>query len=309
MHSLANIAPEDVPAHLAIGMFDGVHRGHQAVIEQAVEAARSDGTKAGVLTFTPHPSRIFRPENPTRLLMPLPVKLARLGTLGVDTPIVEPFTSELGALDADQFLPLLRQHLPKLKAVYVGENFRFGKMRMGTPDKLAHWGQALGIHAVSVPSVLTGKGETVSSTRIRNQLEAGEIEMANEGLGYAYFCEQTTQTGRQLGRTLGFPTLNLVWEPELKPCFGVYCVRVMDAQGVVRIGVANYGVRPTLNDHVPALLEVHVLGECPWQSGDRLCVEWLAFIRPEYKFSGLDALQQQIKLDCVSAMKWHTSKH
>jgi riboflavin kinase/FMN adenylyltransferase len=145
-------------------------------------------------------------------------------------------------------------------------------------------------------------GGPISSTRIRECLEAGNIAEANSLLGYSYFAEGEVIPGRRLGRTIGFPTLNLAWQPELQPRHGVYAVRLVNGlAGAPMPGVANYGLRPTVAEATIPLLEVHVLGECPFHCGDRLSVEWLKFLRPECKFAGLEELRAQITRDREAA--------
>ncbi len=299
-HSLAAVRLPAQPLHLAIGMFDGVHLGHQAVIESALHSARREGGLAGVLTFDPHPSRLFRPEKPVRLLMPVALKTEFLRkSLGVDFVVQEPFTREFAAIAADDFLPHLRAALPGLHAVYVGENWRYGAGRHGDASSLVLTGRAAGVQVFSAPRINLD-GEPISSTRIRTHVAAGEIAAANALLGYAYFSTGPAQPGRRLGRTIGFPTLNLAWEPECAPAAGVYAVRVRrpgDKPETARPAVANYGVRPTVEAAGRPLLEAHVLGECPWHEGDELFVEWLQFLRPERKFADLAALRSQIELD------------
>lgn len=306
LHTLDSIPPDASPAHLAIGIFDGVHRGHQTVIELALQAARSSQSHAAVLTFHPHPSRLFRPESPTLMIMPLEMKADFLTRLGVHCVISEPFTREFAALEAEAFLPYLHKHLPQLQTVYIGENFRFGNKRAGDPDKLVIWGRERGLHVVSVPGV-KHDGTLISSTRIRGLIAEGEIASANALLGYPYYSESTVQPGLQFGRTLGFPTLNLSWTPELRPACGVYVVRVQDHEGRTRLGVANYGLRPTVNQADPTpRLEVHILDEdCPWDSGNMLRVEWLDRLREERHFDSGEALRQQIAEDCTQARRWH----
>jgi riboflavin kinase/FMN adenylyltransferase len=291
------------PLHLAIGMFDGLHLGHRAVIEPAIQAARECGGVAAVLTFSPHPSALFRPDNPTRLIQSPAMKARVLAGVGVDAVITERFTPELAKIPAEGFLPWLKQRLPTLRAVYVGENFRFGAKRAGDVKLLGESGRALGVTVRSAARI-TAHEELVSSTRIRAHLEAGEIEAANGLLGYPYFSEGVVTPGKRLGRTIGFPTLNLFWNPELKPRFGVYAVRVSDGRGETRPGVANYGLRPTVEHTSEPKLEVHVLGECPFGDGDRVMVEWQHFLRPEMKFASLDELRTQIAKD-VAAAKTH----
>jgi riboflavin kinase / FMN adenylyltransferase len=289
------------PLHLAIGMFDGVHLGHRAVIEAAVQSARRSGGIAAVLTFFPHPSAIFRPENPTRLIMPSATKTRVLFQLGVDAVIEQPFTPEFAGIAAGEFLPHVRRVLPRLAGVYVGENWRFGRNRRGDVAFLVAEGRKLGLGVFSADRV-NFDGEPISSTRIRGLLEAGEIETADALLGYTYFAEGVVVPGARLGRTLGFPTLNLTWEPELRPRLGVYLVRVSGVKSSTPLpAVANYGLRPTVGHDTRPRLESHVLGPCPFGEGDVLTVEWLKFLRPEQKFSSTDELRAQITRDVAAA--------
>jgi riboflavin kinase / FMN adenylyltransferase len=290
------------PLHLAIGMFDGVHAGHRAVIDAVVQSARAAGALSGVLTFWPHPSAIFRSENPTRLMQPAATKARMLNRLGVDVVITQTFTSELAAVPAEDFLPWLKQKLPHLTAVHVGENFRFGHGRRGDPALLVASGRELGVRAVSAPRV-NFDGEPISSTRIRAQLAAGDIEAANALLGYAYFAHGFVTPGKRLGRTIGFPTLNIPWAPELPPRLGVYAVRISaPAKSAAWLpAVANYGLRPTVENATEPRLEVHVLGACPISEGDHVKVEWLRFLRPEAKFANLEELRAQIARDRTAA--------
>jgi riboflavin kinase/FMN adenylyltransferase len=290
--------------HLAIGMFDGLHLGHQSVIEAALHSARRSGGLAGVLTFWPHPSALFRPENPTRLLMPPGMKQAVLGRMGVDFIIAQNFSREFAAIDAADFVPHLRRALPQLAAVYVGENWRFGRGRVGDVTLLVAEARKVGLEVFSAPR-LNHNGAPISSSRIRELLAAGDMAGANALLGYAYFAAGTVQAGRQLGRTLGFPTLNLAWAPELRPRLGVYAVTVVTPSGQVVPGVANYGLRPTVeNGATQPRLEVHLLGEAVATYGDFITVNWLHFLRPESKFSGLEELKAQIAVDRESALEF-----
>jgi riboflavin kinase/FMN adenylyltransferase len=289
------------PLHLAIGMFDGVHLGHRAVIESAVQSARCSGGVAAVLTFWPHPSALFRPQQPTRLITPTLQKISLLAGLGVQAVITHPFTADYAAIEAESFLPHLRQRLPSLAAVYVGENWRFGRGRVGDIHLLLNAGRKLGLHVFSAPRVNLD-GEAISSTRIRGWLESGEIAAANAALGYSYLAAGPVIPGKQLGRKLGFPTLNLAWDPELRPRLGVYAVRVGGAKSAVPLpGVANYGLRPTVESAVAPRLEVHLLAACPFDAGDEISVEWLRFIRPEMKFPNVEALRDQIARDVAAA--------
>lgn len=298
---LAAVALPARPVHLAIGMFDGVHLGHQSVVEAAVHSARRRAGLAGVLTFWPHPSAVLRPESPARLLMTPELKRRVLAGLGIDFLVEERFTPDYARTTAADFVTRLKRGLPGLEAVYVGENWRFGRGREGDVSVLIAEARAAGFAVFSAPR-LNHNGAPVSSSRIRELVAAGEIEQANELLGYSYFSTATVEPGRKLGRTLGFPTLNLPWEPSLAPRFGVYAVAVTGPDGRKEPGVANYGVRPTVETGARPQLEVHILGETRLSYGDAVTVQWLRFLRPERKFAGLDELKAQIARDREAAL-------
>lgn len=288
----------DGELHLAIGVFDGVHLGHKAVIESAVFSAQRSGGISGVLTFDPHPSRLFRPEDPTLLMMTIEAKTAMLHRVGIDLVIRKHFDRDFASIPAQEFLAQIKAALPSLKSIYVGENFRFGKKRAGSVDTLVESSQKLDLDVFSVDRI-KHNGEPISSTRIRQELAQGQIEDANDLLGYNYFSLATVVGGAKLGRQLGFPTLNLPWDPECRPKFGVYQVRFRSpGKSDWQYGVANYGVKPTVEAvaQTPAL-EVHALDACELGEGDVIEAEWLRFIRPEQKFDSVEALKAQITKD------------
>jgi riboflavin kinase/FMN adenylyltransferase len=291
-------------------VFDGLHLGHKAVIESAVFSARRSGASTdsaqsgicGVLTFDPHPSRLFRPEDPTRLIMPIKTKTAMLHELGVDCVICKHFDRAFASIPADQFLRQLKNALPALKAIYVGENFRFGQKRAGDVATLIESGRSLKLGVFSADRI-KHNGEPISSTRIRLELEAGKIVDANDLLGYNYTATGKIVGGAKLGRQIGFPTLNLPWQPECTPRFGVYFVGFRKSGSQQwQAGVANYGVKPTVAaaDQAPAL-EVHGLESTELTAGDAIEVEWLQFIRAEQKFASIDELKAQIAKDRETA--------
>jgi riboflavin kinase/FMN adenylyltransferase len=281
-------------------MFDGVHRGHQAVIGLAVEAARASGGTAGVLTFWPHPSVVLRPASPTRVMQDPAAKAEVLRQLGIDLILTEPFSAGIADVEAADFVAWLRARLPGLAGLYVGENFRFGRGRRGEVALLASTGREAGIAVVVAPPVLWD-GAPVSSTRIRALLASGEMAAVASLLGRPYEARGPVVPGKRLGRTLGFPTLNLIWSPPAGPRFGVYAVRVRGVSGSAQPAVANFGLRPTVEQATEPRLEVHVLGECPWGGGEVLSVEWEHFLRPEQAFPDLTALRRQIQQDCAAA--------
>lgn len=292
----------DKELYLAIGMFDGVHLGHKTVIESAVLSAQRSGGISGVLTFDPHPSRLFSPANPTRLIMPIKSKQMLLISLGVDVVICKQFDHAFSSIFAEDFLPELKSALPTLKSIYVGENFRFGKMRAGSVATLIRSGDQLGISVFSAERIKRN-GQPISSTRIRKELEAGRIERVNDLLGYNYRSEGKVVRGEKLGRKIGFPTLNVPWSPECQPRYGVYHVRFRSStETFFRPGVANYGIRPTVDQtHGDPLLEIHALNDTKVNYGDSIETEWLHFIRPEQKFDSIELLKGQIAKDCEIA--------
>ncbi|TVR49818.1 MAG: riboflavin biosynthesis protein RibF [Puniceicoccaceae bacterium] len=300
----------DRPGHLAIGMFDGVHLGHRAVIESAIHSAAAEGGQAGVLTFNPHPSRLLRPEQPTRLLMPIEVRRQQLSGLGLDFIIEQEFDRAFASIEAEAFPVRLKESMPWLTTLYIGETWRFGAGRKGTVDQLIKWGRPLGLGVVSARRI-HHNGQPISSTRIRSLVEAGDVAQAAVLLGYRYFAQSRVRSGKRLGRTVGFPTLNLPWEPEHLPAFGVYVVRVRrtgEPPSAGRPGVANFGLRPTVETSREPLLEVHCLEDCPFGYGDELIAEWLAYLRPEQRFDGPDALCRQIAQDRDAAAAWFAQR-
>ncbi len=292
------------PLHLAIGMFDGVHLGHLAVIDAAVQSARRSSGLAGVLTFWPHPSALLNPANPTRLIAGPEMRARQLAETGVDFVITQPFTPEFAAIEAEDVLPFFRKYLPTLNTVYVGENWRFGKGRRGDINMLVSEGRKQRITVVSAQRI-NHNGEPISSTRIRACLEAGKMEEANSLLGYTYFAEGVVARGKRLGRAIGFPTLNISWEPALRPRYGVYAVRVSGPKAYAPLpAVANYGVRPTVERSDQPRIEAHLLGRCPFDEGDAVRVEWLKFLRPEMEFADVGELTAQIAADRDEARRY-----
>ena len=300
--TLAHIPPIPRPVHLAIGMFDGVHLGHQQIIRHTLETAHATAGTAAVLTFTPHPSHLFHPNAPVPQILNSADKDARLRALGIHCIIHEPFTPEFAAHNASTFLDTLQRALPTLATLHVGEDFRFGHARAGDVHWLQNHANARHLHIHSIASVKV-HGSRVSSTRIRELIASGHIADANTLLGHTYASHGKIIPGRALGRTLGFPTLNTSWTPELQPRHGVYAV--------------NYGLRPTVTSSAttPPLLEVHLLANADTlanaglEPGATLHAEWLHFIRPEKNFSTLDILRAQITADIATAQNFFQSTH
>lgn len=295
------------PIHVAIGIFDGVHLGHRAVIQSAVRAASLDGGVSAVLTFEPHPSRLFRPENPTPQIYPPAAKEETLRDFGVDLFLKKKFEPEFASLTAVGFTDWIRATLPRLASVSVGENFRFGKGRSGSPQVLVERLREFGVSVFSCER-LHLNGEAISSTLIRSLLPEEPIQTVNTLLGQPYRTVGTVLEGRKIGRTIGFPTMNLSVDAEVLPKRGVYVARfrrLHPSPGAVHPAVANFGIRPTVEDSSIPLLEVHSLDQTAADYGDRLLVEWIRLIREERKFAGLEELRAAITRDRETALEFH----
>lgn len=292
-------------SHVAIGVFDGVHAGHRAVLASAVAAARPAREEVVALTFEPHPSRLLRPDRPVPLILNRQQKDARLAEAGAHRVVHQPFDAAHREIRAGDYVAWLLARFPGLRSLHVGDNFRYGKGREGDALRLAEEARAAGLAVGIVPPVRVD-AEVTSSSRIREALLAGEIAKANAMLVRPYEAEGTVEAGRQIGRTLGFPTLNLRWQPELIPAHGVYAAEVVTPAGVAEPAVANWGLRPTVESS-PAepLLEAHLLrpsGPAP-VPGDAIRVRWLSWIRPERRFGDVTELRAQIGEDSAEAAR------
>lgn len=299
----------DVPADakggaFAIGNFDGVHRGHQAVILEAAKAAKTFGGPFGVLTFEPHPRRFFQPQAPADRLTPFRPKSHALEALGVDLMVALHFDAALAALDPDTFVRKVLVEGLAAKHIVVGFDFAFGKGRAGNPALLKSLGEAHGF-GVSVIEPVGDGGSVFSSTLIRKLLTAGRPAEAAKLLGRHFEVDGHVQHGDARGRTIGFPTANFVLGDYLQPALGVYAVRIgIEKPGHIEWhdGVANLGRRPTFGKE-QVLLEVHVFDFSGDLYGANARVRLIDYIRPERKFSGLDALKTQIAADCETARR------
>jgi len=290
-----------MPLHLALGMFDGVHVGHQAVIACAVAAAASSGGVAGVLTFDPHPLRLLAPDRvPSTVLTTLPHKAKIVGALGVGLFVPLRFDAALAGLAAEEFLQKLLA--APIRTLAVGEDWRFGRGRGGDVEFLRVRAAAAGFQLATVPPVMAD-GERVSSTRIRQAIRDGSLAAATSMLGRPYAVCGPVVEGRRLGRQLGFPTANIALGEQLTPPDGVWAVYVTLASGEVRPGVANLGVRPTV-DGTTRVLEVHVLDFTGDLYGCEIEVGFVQFLRPEQRFASLDLLREQIAVDASAARQW-----
>lgn len=285
-------------AVVAIGNFDGVHRGHAVVIGRARSLAARLGRPCAVFTFEPHPRDVFRPDTPVFRLTEDAVKLGLLAELGLDGAVVLPFDRELAATTAEAFVDDILVDGLGLGGVVVGWDFHFGRGRAGSPAMLQERGAARGL-AVEVVEPYGGPDEPVSSTAIRTALVQGDVERAAALLGWRWLVRGTVVHGDKRGRTLGYPTANILLPPSCGLAHGIYAVRLA-VDGTVHGGVASFGRRPTFDDGAPRL-EVFVFDFAGDLYGRVVDVEFCAFIRGEAKFDGVDALIAQMDRDSATA--------
>jgi riboflavin kinase/FMN adenylyltransferase len=291
---------------LAIGNFDGLHRGHAELIGQVRDLARAEGRPVAVLTFEPHPRSVFLPGTEPFRLTPFRVKERELARLGVDLLFVQHFDLGFAAKSAEDFIAEVIVGAIGASHVVVGWDCTFGNRRRGSPDLLRTEGAQRGF-GVTVLEPIRGEDTTVySSTHIRELLKAGKPRQAATLLGRFWEIDGRVATGDRRGRTIGFPTANLSLDDYLHPAFGVYAVRVCGdgpddpLAGHTVDGVANLGLRPTVGGLVPRL-EAHLFDVDVDLYGRHLRVALVDFIRPERKFAGLDALKAQIAEDAAQA--------
>jgi riboflavin kinase/FMN adenylyltransferase len=286
------------PHHLALGVFDGVHLGHQEVIGKALAARERGGGTCGVMTFDPYPIRVLAPEKaPRRLLASLDHKAEILGRMGVDFLLALHFDMERASQDAEEFVREIAA--AGVKTIAVGEDWRFGRGRQGDVAMLRGMAGKLGFELQALPPVMMD-GERISSTRIRQAVRDGNMEAAARMLGRPYTVEGRIVEGRKLGRQLGFPTANVERGEEQFPPDGVWAVRARTGS-LALDGVANLGIRPTV-DGEQRLLEVHLFDFSGDLYGATLEVEFVSFLRPEQKFPSLEDLKAQIRRDAEQAM-------
>lgn len=281
-------------AVVAIGMFDGVHIGHQRLIRAAVRMARNLKGTSVIMTFHPDPQRILAPSRVQPSLMPLDVRVRLIGELGPDLLWIIPFTKRFASLSAEQFVRGILAKRLRASTVIVGRTFNFGRGREGTLTSLQAMGRRLGMRVAIVPSVRRG-GASVSSSRIRTLIQQGRVEDARRLLGRPVQLHGTVVRGANRGHRLGIPTANVRLVNELPPPQGVYVVRLDHGAGPMR-GVMNLGVRPTFGPG-PVVCEVHLAGRHPRLYGRRVTIGVLRRLRGERKFPTSQALIAQIRRD------------
>ena len=300
LRSTTDLATLEGPLFLAIGAFDGVHLGHQAVISTSARHAHSEDGTPVVVTFDPHPAKVLRPENPPHLITSTPHKIALIRTLGVGHLLIIPFDKNFAQTEAEDFVAQLTESAKPLCEICVGHEWSFGKNRAGNLALLRKLGGRHHFNVVGIPPVKVN-GAVVSSTAIRARIERGDFAGAAAMLGRDYTILGTVREGSKLGRQLGFPTANLSAHSEQFPPNGVYFAEAW-IQGVQHHGVVNLGFRPTVSrGESQRTLEIHLLDFDRDIYGEDVEIRFLQYLRPERKFESVDALARQIEADVKQA--------
>lgn len=300
IYRLSLDAQRQLPACIAtIGNFDGVHRGHQQIIERLKHLSRKQDLPVRLICFEPHPQEFFAEDKAPARLTPFQEKMRLLKHYGVDEVLLVRFTHRFAHLGAEEFIERVLWRQLQVKHLVVGDDFRFGRQRQGDFAMLGGYGKRLGF-TVEATLTVEDQGERISSTRIRLALSAGKLVEARQLLGHAYCVDGHVIGGDQRGRQLGFPTANIAILTAI-PLRGVFAVRVSDKLGRNLEGVANIGYRPSFSgEHL--LLEVHLFSFNEQIYGEHLLVEFVERIRDEKKFDGLNALIAQIDRDKQQAI-------
>ncbi|GLQ86931.1 bifunctional riboflavin kinase/FAD synthetase [Dyella flagellata] len=285
---------------VAVGAFDGLHRGHQALLSEVRQRAQALGCTPIVVSFEPLPRAYFSKE-PVPRLSSVREKLLGFAAAGMEHTLLLRFNRDLTAMSPEDFVQQVLIDRLQVREVWVGADFRFGHKRAGDVAMLERIGSERGFAAHTLRAVLL-EGERVSASRVRALLAAGNFGAATPLLGRPYVIEGKVEYGNQLGRTLGFPTANIHLRERVSPLHGIFAVRVGLGEGECSWpGVASLGTRPTVNEVAEPLLEVHLFDFEGDLYGQRMAVEFVAKLRDEMKFDGLDALQQQMRHDARSA--------
>ncbi|MBT8271142.1 MAG: bifunctional riboflavin kinase/FAD synthetase [Flavobacteriaceae bacterium] len=284
---------------VTIGTFDGVHIGHKKIIERLVKKALENDLQSVVLTFFPHPRMVLQKESNIKLLNTLEEKSEILDALKVDHLVVKAFTPEFSRLSALEFVRDLLVNSLKTKYLIIGYDHRFGRNRAANIDDLKEFGETYGFEVMEI-SAQEINDVAVSSTKIRNALRDGDVDMANAYLGYTYMLNGTVVHGRGLGKELSFPTANLQVSESYKliPKNGVYVVS-SEINGTTYFGMMNIGTNPTVNSGTEQRMEVHFFDLNRDLYGIKLEIKLLKRVRDEQKFESIEALRQQLEQDCV----------
>lgn len=284
---------------LALGNFDGLHRGHRKILERLRRVASERGATPVVMTFDPHPPRVVRPDKAPPLIMTKAQKLEALAQAGVEGAAIVRFTRELSQWDPETFVRTVLVDWLRVSEVWVGANFLFGHDRAGNFSLLRTLGARYGFKAEKIDAVRY-KDFVVSSTRVRRLISEARVDEASALLGHPYFIDGMVIKGDQRGRTMGFPTANLCSDNELVPPHGVYATTVI-IDGIVRPSITNIGTRPTVDDSGKTAIETHVFDFDRDLYGMAIRLAFVQRLRDERPFESLDALKSQIAADCGRA--------
>jgi riboflavin kinase / FMN adenylyltransferase len=302
LRSISELSRLPEPLFLAIGVFDGVHRGHQAVISTSADHARAANGTPVVVTFDPHPEKILRPEKAPHLLSATQHKIELIRNLGVGHLLVITFDKQFAATEPEDFVQELVNNSKPLREICVGHEWSFGKNRRGNLQLLKKLGSEFNFQVIGVPPV-KANGEVVSSTAIRSAIEKSDFAKAAAMLGREYTILGTVTHGDNLGKKIGFPTANLSAHSEQFPPNGVYAAEAKIDNELHR-GVINLGVRPTVSGgKSERVLEIHLFDFDRDIYGRDIEVRFLKFLRPEKKFENVDALVAQIRRDIEQAQE------
>jgi riboflavin kinase / FMN adenylyltransferase len=303
LQSISELSRLRGPLFLAIGVFDGVHRGHQAVISTSAQHAQAANGTPVVVTFDPHPMKVLRPRQAPHLLTATQHKIKLIRDLGVRHLLIIKFDKAFAATPAEDFVQQLVTHSKPLREICVGHEWSFGKGRRGNLALLGKLGAEFDFDVIGIPVVTLPNDELVSSTAIRHAIEAGDLAKAAEMLGRDYTILGTVVRGEHLGKKIGFPTANLSAHSEQFPPNGVYFAQAK-LNGVIYSGVVNLGYRPTMSsDQAERVLEIHLLDFDRDSYGKDIEVRFVQYLRPEQKFDNVDALVRQIERDVQQARK------
>ena len=297
VRTLESFPPDARPSVVALGVFDGVHLGHRAILETAVARAKSAGGTAVACTFDPHPAEILQPDRAPLPITTLDERLALIAETGIAVTVVVPFTAQLAAMEPEAFVRDILVERLGAREIVVGFNHRFGRGARGDTALLGTLGERLGFH-VEVVAPTDVDGTPVSSSAIRSALQRGDLEQAARLLGRPYFVGGQVVAGAGRGRTLGFPTANIAADRPLLVPPGVYACRLIVGD-TVHGAVLNAGIRPTFGETV-FTLEAHVLDFSGDLYNRRVRLDFVRRLREERKFSGVDALKAQIEADVAA---------
>ncbi len=290
------------PTVLTLGVFDGLHLGHQQIMQTVVKRAEAVGAIPTAITFDPHPRAVLHPENAPPLLQTLDQRLAAFEFLGIEQAIVIQFTKDFAAQDAETFLRETIFERLQSKEVYLGKGFEFGKNRTGNIELLRKISKELGFFADEVPEIRL-RGKRISSSRVRETLFSGKVNLARRMLGRPYGVEGQIEHGSQRGHEIGFPTANLKPQNRVIPKMGVYVTSTL-INDVWRRSITNIGVRPTFENDTEPSIETYVFDYDGNLYGDVLRVRFLHRLRDERKFSGIEELKAQITKDSRRALNY-----